>query len=226
MDSLTISNSQSSKDIYNANEYKNTSDKNKCTNNNLDNTNIEITDKSNISDDAMVGYKFFKRLEASSTFNDKDSSVNKYISEYEKIKKEIASGTYGNDKDKYKDLLNNAFKNIVSSISDSVIKQSNQAPKIKLSTSALIECQREHDNATTFVWIFKAENKRILKEIEYYKKKKNHRLVNSLRQLSASYKHVINNLSSTAEYINNNISDSLNSYASKDLEKIRQLESE
>lgn len=68
---------------------------------------------------------------------------------------------------------------------------------IKISSSS----QKQYNTATSLVWIFKAENKRILQDIEYYRKKKNQRMVNSLTQLSKAYTHVINNISNIVTMI-------------------------
>lgn len=211
MDSITSNKSISYKINSNhINECKNSTTNNKHTNKNSDNSVFKRTDDSKISYEAMTGYKFLKRIETSTKDSNIALSISQYTSEYEKIKKEILSGCYGSDTHKYADLLDSAFKNALSNISNSSVKSSTKTSGIKMSASTLIQFQNQHDTATSLVWIFKSENKRILKEIEAYKKKKNHRMVASLTQLSDTYKHVINNISNTVTLIESNINDSFN----------------
>jgi hypothetical protein len=210
MDSITINKSISYKTNSNINEYKNFINDNKHTNENSNNIIFKGTDNSNISNDAMISYKFLNRIESSIQDINKIPFIEKCTSEYENIKKEIVSGTYGSDTNKYTDLLDNAFKNALNHASNFLLKPSTKPANIKMSSSTLIQCQKQYETATSLVWLFDAENKRILKEIEAYKKKKNHPLVASLTQLSTTYKHVINNISDTINVIQNTIGDSFN----------------
>lgn len=211
MDSIIINKSISYKTSPVINEYKNSisaSKDNKHTNKNSNNTIFKNNDNSDISNDAVIGYKFLNRIETSMHDINKIPSIDKYTSEYKKIKKEIASGLYGNDKNKYIDLLDDAFKNSLNNTSDFFVKSSTKTNNIKMSSSSLTKCQKQYETATSLVWIFSAENKRILQEIEDYKKKKNHRMVTSLTQLNSTYKHVINNISAVVTLMQSTINDS------------------
>lgn len=208
MDSIAIDKSIS---------YKTNSSINKDTNSVIDNkhpdknSNSEIVygkDASDISNDAVISYKFLNRIEASTQNSEKGSFVEKYIGEYERIKKEIDSGLYGNNTNKFTSLLDNAFKNVIDNSSDLLIKSSEKSSKVKMTSSSLIKCQKQYENATSLVWIYRAENKRVLQEIEDYRRKKNHQMVASLTRLSNAYKHVINNISNTVAMIQQNIDDS------------------
>lgn len=210
MDSITINKSISYKTSSNINEYKNSINDSKHTNENSNNTIFKSTDDSNISNDAKIGYKFLSCIETSMQDINKAPSIAKYTSEYEKIKKEIVSGVYGSDTNKYTDLLDNSFKNALNNVSNFLLKPSTKTATIKMSSSTLTQCQKQHDTATSLVWIFRADNKRISEKIEVYRKKKNHRMVASLTQLSTTYKQVINNISDTVTMVQNNIDDSFN----------------
>jgi hypothetical protein len=224
MNSITSNKLISYKTDYNINENKNQNNNNKHTDESSNSITFKGTDDSNISSDGMLGYKFLKRIETSMQDSNKTPSISKYTSEYEKIKKEILSGSYGSDTDKYIDLLNNTFKNALTNTSNFLLKSSTKTSNIKMSASTLIQCQKQHDTATSLVWIFKSENKRILKEIEAYKKKKNHRMVASLTQLSDTYKHVINNISNTVTLIESNINDSLNANSNEPVNSDKLIE--
>lgn len=84
-----------------------------------------------------------------------------------------------------------------------------------MSLSALSKCQKQYNTATTLLWSLRAENKATLKKIEYYKRKKNHRKVVLLTQLSNTYKRIINNIDSTAALIKSNIDDNFNEDSDK-----------
>lgn len=167
---------------------------------------VASDDISKISGDGIISYKFLKRIEGSACNDNKISFIDKYVSEYEKIKKEIDSGTYGSDKEKYINILDSVFNSSLSHASS----------HIKMSAPSLIKCHKQYETATGLAWMFKAEHKRIKHEIEYYKKKKNHTMVASLRQLSDSYKHAIDNISNTAAMIEENIYESTDNEKSQD----------
>lgn len=230
MASITTNKSIFYKTSSNINEYKNSINDNKHTNENSNNTIFKKTDDSNISNDAMIRYKFLSRIETSVQGINKSPFIAKYTSEYEKIKKEIVSGTYGNDTNKYTDLLDNAFKDALNHTSNFLIEPSTKTAntKIKMSSSTLAKCQKQYDTATSLVWMFRAENKRILQEIDAYKKKKNHHMVASLTQLSTTYTHVINDLSDTVTLIQSNIDDSFNANSNEsiDSDQLTQLQNQ
>lgn len=163
-------------------------------------------DESIISKDAILQCRFLRQIENDAKNNNKASCIAKYTNEYEKIKNEIASGAYGSDKKRYMDLLNNAYKNALSNFSKT--EEAHKGNNIKMSSSTLIKCQKQYEAATSIVWMLRAENKRILEDIEYYKKKKNRAMVNSLTRLSTAYKHAINNLNKTGDFIRSNINES------------------
>lgn len=196
------------------NSYKINLDKSKCRNSAdsskyTNKSAFNFDDKLSISDDAVTCYKFLNRIESSAHIKGANISLfmAKYASEYERIKKEITSGVYGSDTKKYTDLLNNAFKSALNHVSELVPKVPSQTHHIKMSSSALSKCQKQYNTATTLLWSLRAENKATLKKIEYYKRKKNHRKVVSLTQLSNTYKHIINNIDSTAALIKSNVDD-------------------
>lgn len=226
MDSITSNKSISYKTNSNINEYKNPINDNKHTNENSINTILRSTDDSIISNDAMIGYKFLSRIETSMQDTSKSPSISKYTSEYEKIKKEIVSGAYGSDTNKYTGLLDTAFKNALNNTSNFLLKPSTKSANTKMSSSTLVKCQKQYETATSLIWIFRAENKRILQEIETYKKKKNHRMVTSLTQLSDTYKHAINNISDAATLIKNNIDDSFNADSNESANSDKLIESQ
>ncbi|WPC44508.1 hypothetical protein [Clostridium sp. JS66] len=207
MDSIVINKSISYE--TNTSGHKNSLNNNKHKNENSNNNTIfQSTDDSNISNDAIVSYKFLNRIESSIKDVTKSPFVEKYNSEYENIKKEINSGIYGNNTNKYIDLLDNAFKGALNYASNILLKSSTKSDNMKLSSSTLTKNQKQYETATSLVWIFKAEHKKVLKEIEEYKKKKNHEKVASLTQLSNTYNHVINNISCTINFIQENINES------------------
>lgn len=193
------------------NEHK-TKENNNVEKNSNDEAYKEINN-SVISEDAVIGYEFLSRIEASFGDGNKSYFIEKYASEYEKIKSEIASGKYGNDTKKYMTLLDNAFKdslenaaNILGKTIEKTIEKTNvKDNRIKFSGANLIKYQKQHDTATTIAWILRAENKRISQEIDMYKKKKNHRKVNSLTQLRNTYNRIINNVSDIATKIKSDI---------------------
>lgn len=175
-------------------------------------------DDSDISNDGVMLYTFLKRIENSTGEGSKISSIPKYASEYEKIEKEISSGAYGNETKKFKDLLDNAYKDALDNFSKSltISKTSNNTnintnSKIKMSSANLLKCQKQYETGTTITWILQEENKRISHEIEHYKKKKDTQKVNSLTELKHDYEHVINNISNTTNEIMANINDHFNS---------------
>ncbi|EET86419.1 hypothetical protein CcarbDRAFT_3109 [Clostridium carboxidivorans P7] len=171
MDSIVINKSITYE--TNANEHKNSLNNNKHKNENSNNNTIfQSTDDSHISNDAIVSYKFLNRIESSVKDITKSPFVEKYNSEYENIKKEINSGIYGNNTNKYMDLLDNAFKGALNHASNILLKSSTKSDNMKLSSSTLTKSQKQYETATSLVWIFKAEHKKVLKEIEEYKKKK------------------------------------------------------
>lgn len=207
------------KSTYNT-EVKNT-DKCRRSSNNCNHTaepsdasNLKDTSDSSISDDAMTAYKFLSRIKGSAKDIKDSSFASKYTSEYEAIQNEISAGIYGTNTDKYKNLLDNAFKSAVTEASISSLKSNSQGLKIKMSASNLLECEKQSETATGLVWMFKAEHKRILKEIEDYRKKKNHEMVTSLTQLGNTYKQVIDNISGTRDTLktimNGNFNDDPN----------------
>ena len=171
------------------------------------------TNNSVISEDAVIGYEFLSRIEASFRDGNKAHFIEKYASEYEKIKGEIASGKYGKDTKKYMTLLDNAFKDSLENAANILEKTLGKTPektnvkdsRIKFSGSNLIKYQKQHDTATLIAWTLRAENKRISQEIETYRKKKNHRKVNSLTQLRNTYNRIINNVSDIATRIKSDI---------------------
>ncbi|ADK16369.1 MULTISPECIES: hypothetical protein [Clostridium] len=168
MDSITISKLISCKAKCNVSEHKTSS-----SNNNT--TNFKGKDDSNISKDGTVLCNFFNRIESSSKDNAKLSSLSKYTSEYKKIKKEILSGAYGSDTQKYMSLLDNAFKDTLNNFSNSLIKSltKNIAKNTtKMSYSSLIKFQKQYETGTTLTWMFREENKEVLRKIDYYKRKK------------------------------------------------------
>lgn len=175
-----------------------------------DNSNLNNTADSSISDDAVTAYKFLSRIKNSVKDTKSSSFVSKYTSEYEAIQNEINAGAYGTNTDKYKNLLDNAFKNAVTEASISSLKSSSQSVKIKMSASNLREYEKQSETATGLVWMFKAEHKRILKEIEDYRKKENHQMVASLTQLGNTYKQVIDNISGTRDILQTVMNDNFN----------------
>lgn len=199
----------------NINVHENSRKNNESSQENSNTTITNVVDNSTISEDAKIGYAFLNSIENSVKDTEKTSFIDKYTAEYEKIKKDIESGKYGNDFNKYKNMLDDAFKNAIEHVFkltakealDSINSTSNTLNK-KLPLPELKKCQKQYETATTFVWMFRAENKRILQEIEYYRKKKNHRMVTSLTQLSDSYKHAINNIFADATFIQSKINDS------------------
>lgn len=172
---------------------------------------FKCTNDSVISKDAVIGHKFLSRIENSFGDVNKVHFIEKYASEYEKIKDEIASGKYGNDTKKYMTLLDNAFKdslkNAANIIGKTLEKANIKNNKIKFSGANLIKYQKQYETATGIAWILRAENKRISQEIEEHRKKKNHRMVASLTQLSNTYKRIINNVSDIATNIRSDIDD-------------------
>ncbi|WP_027625723.1 hypothetical protein [Clostridium lundense] len=172
---------------------------------------FKCTNDSVISKDAVIGHKFLSRIENSFGDVNKVHFIEKYASEYEKIKDEIASGKYGNDTKKYMTLLDNAFKdslkNAANIIGKTLEKANIKNNKIKFSGANLIKYQKQYETATGIAWILRAENKRISQEIEEHRKKKNHRMVTSLTQLSNTYKRIINNVSDIATNIRSDIDD-------------------
>lgn len=198
--------------------YKNSVNCKEHADKNSSKTVFENKDSSNISDDAAISYKFLSSIESSVKNKNKISALNDCASEYKKIKEEIKSGAYGKDVNKYMDLLNNAFKSALNDVGNSISNifnknKSGKTSHIKMSSSALIKCQKQYETGTSIIWMFNAENKRILQEIEYYKKKKNHHKVFLLTQMSNSCKNIIDNVSDTVDYIKSNIDDSLISYS-------------
>lgn len=207
MGSITINKSIFCKAKCNINEHKTSSSHNNT-------TNFKDKDDSNISKDGTVLCNFFNRIENSSKNNTKISSLSKYTSEYKKIKKEILSGSYGSDTQKYMNLLDNAFKDTLDNFSNLLIKsliKNTTKNTMKMSYSSLIKCQKQYETGTTLTWMFREENKEVLRKIEYYKKKRNTQMVTSLTQLSHTYKHIINNISNTTTIIMDNINDFFNS---------------
>ncbi|OBR94336.1 hypothetical protein CLRAG_15030 [Clostridium ragsdalei P11] len=207
MDSITINKSISCKAKCNVSENKTSSSHNNT-------TNFKDKDDSNISKDGTILCNFFNRIESSSKDNAELSSLSKYTSEYKKIKKEILSGAYGSDTKKYMSLLDNAFKDTLDNFSNSLIKsltKNTTKNTTKMSYSSLIKFQKQYETGTTLTWIFREENKEVLRKIEYYKKKRNNQMVTSLTQLSHTYKHIISNISNTTTMIMDNINDSFNS---------------
>lgn len=186
-------------------------------NNNIEkNSNDEAykeTNNSVISEDAVIGYEFLSRIEASFRDGNKAHFIEKYASEYEKIKGEVASGKYGKDTKKYMTLLDNAFKdslenaaNILEKTLGKTLEKTNvKDNRIKFLGANSIKYQKQHDTATLIAWTLRAENKRISQEIEMYRKKKNHRKVNSLTQLKNTYNRIINNVSDIATKIKSDI---------------------
>ncbi|AKA68717.1 hypothetical protein [Clostridium scatologenes] len=223
MDSIIINKSITYE--TNAREHKNSfsNDKNENSHNN---TIVQNTDDSHISSDAMVSYKFLNRIESSVKNITESPFIEKYNSEYENIKKEINSGIYGKNINNYIDLLDNAFKGALNHASNILLKSSTKSDSIKLSSSALTKCQKQYETATSLVWIFRVEHKKVLKEIEEYKKKKNHEKVASLTQLSNTYKHVINNISCNINFMQENINKSFerDSYKLEDCDKLTELQ--
>lgn len=160
-----------------------------------------FTDESDISKDAEIGFEFLNRIETSSG---NKASISDYTSEYETIQKEILSGNYGKNIEKYIDLLDDAFKNALGNLSTTA---QNTGSKIKWNLSSMLNMQKQHERASSLRVIYEEENKRIKQEIAYYRKKKNHQMVASLTQLSTSYKSVIENLSAADDMIQTNLSD-------------------
>lgn len=191
------------------NEHK-TKDNNNIEKNSNDEAYKEAND-SVISENAVIGYEFLSRIEASFGDANKAHFIEKYASEYEKIKGEIASGKYGNDTKKYMRLLDNAFKdsleNAANILGKTLEKTNIKDNRIKFSGANLIKYQKQHDTATVIAWVLRAENKRISQEIEMYRKKKNHRKVASLTQLRNTYNNIINNASDIATKIRSDIDD-------------------
>lgn len=103
----------------------------------------------------------------------------------------------------FKDSLENAANMLGKTLEKTNIKNN----KIKFSGANLIKYQKQYETATGINWILRAENKRISKEIEEYRKKKNHRMVVSLTQLRNTYKRIINNVSDIATKIRSDIDD-------------------
>ncbi|MFL0251898.1 hypothetical protein ACJDT4_15880 [Clostridium neuense] len=203
------------KSTYNA--EVNTTDKCRRSSNNCTNTvepsntsNLKNTADSSISDDAMTAYKFLNRIKDSAKDIKDSSFASKYTFEYEAIQNEISADIYGTNTDKYKNLLDNAFKNAVTEASIPPFNSPSKDLKIKMSASNLLECEKQSETATGLVWMFKAEHKRILKEIEDYRKKKNHEMVTSLTQLGNTYKQVIDNISGTRDILKTIMNDNLN----------------
>lgn len=210
MDSIKI-NKPISYSINSAvNEYK-TKDSDKNIGKKSNNEVFKETNDSVISKDAVIGHEFLSRIEASFGDIKKVHFIEKYASEYEKIKEEIASGKYGNDTKKYMKLLDHAFKdsleNAANMLGKTLEKTNIKNNKIKFSGANLIKYQKQYETATGINWILRAENKRISKGIEEYRKKKNHRMVVSLTQLRNTYKRIINNVSDIATKIRSDIDD-------------------
>lgn len=199
---------------YPINSYVN---ENKTKNNNKnigENSNDKAykeTDDSVISNNAVIGYEFLSRIEASVADGKKSNLIEKYALEYEKIKGEIASGKYGKDTKKYRALLDNAFKdsleNAANILGKTLEKESFKDNRIKFSGASSIKYQKQHDTATLIAWTLRAENKRISQEIEIYRKKKNHKKVASLTKLRDSYNRIIDNVSDIATKIRSDIDD-------------------
>ncbi|MBU5591303.1 hypothetical protein KQI89_05975 [Clostridium sp. MSJ-4] len=195
------------------NEHK-IKDNNKNIEKNSNDEAYKETNDSVISKNAAIGYEFLSRIEASVREVNKVNFIEKYASEYEKIKGEIASGKYGKDTKKYMRLLDNAFKdsleNAANILTKTLEKTNVKDSRIKFSGANLIKYQKHHDIATGIAWILRAENKRISQEIEIYRKKKNHRKVTSLSQLRNTYNRIINNVSDIATKIRSDIDDNYN----------------
>lgn len=203
----------------NVDKYKNSSNNSKHTIETSDNSNLKNTATSNISDDAVTAYKFLNRIKNSVKDVDNSSFASKYTSEYKAIQKEINAGIYGANTDKYKNLLDSALKNAIADASTSSLKSSSQNVKIKMSSSNLCEYEKQSETATGLVWMFRAEHKRILKEIEDYRRKKNHQMVVSLTQLSNTYKQVIDNISGTRDILQTVINDDFNDESSEKMSR-------
>lgn len=192
------------------NEHK-TKYNNKNTGENSNDEAYKKIDDSVISNNALIGYEFLSRIEASFRDDKQTHFIEKYALEYEKIKEEIASGKYGKDTKKYMALLDNAFKdsleNAYNILGETLEKTNVKDNKIKFSGANSIKYQKQHDTATLIAWILRAENKRISQEIEMYRKKKNHKKVASLTKLRDSYNRIIDNVSDIATKIRGDIDD-------------------
>ena len=192
------------------NEHK-AKDNNKNIEKNYDGEAYNDTNDSVISKNALIGYEFLNRIESSLGDGNKAHLIEKYTSEYEKIKGEIASGKYGNDTKKYMTLLDNAFKdsleNAANILGETLEKINVKDNRIKFSGRNLIKYQKQHDTATLIAWTLRAENKRISQEIEVHRKKKNRGKVASLTELRSTYNRIINNVSGIATKIRSDIDD-------------------
>lgn len=190
------------------NEQK-TKENNKNIEKNYDGEAYNDTNDSVISKDALIGYEFLSRIEASLGDGNKVHLTEKHTSEYEKIKGEIASGKYGDDTKKYMTLLDNVFKdsleNAANILGKTLEKIDVKDNRIKFSGTNSIKYQKQHDTATLIAWTLRAENKRISQEIEMHRKKKNRRKVDSLTQLKNTYNRIINNTSDIAAKIKSDI---------------------
>ncbi|WMJ81507.1 hypothetical protein RBU49_04435 [Clostridium sp. MB40-C1] len=210
MDPIKINKAISYKINSNINEHK-TKDNDNNVGKNYNDEVCKKTNDSVISKDAVIGYEFLNRIEASFKDVNKVHFIEKYAYEYKKIKSEIDSGKYGNDKKKYMKLLDNALKDSLeqaTNILKKTLEKTNiKDNKIKFSGAKLIKYQKQYETATGIAWILRAENKRISQEIEKYRKKKDHRKVTSLTQLRNSYKRIINNVSDIATNIKSDIDD-------------------
>ncbi len=193
------------------NEHKTKDNNKKNIEKNYDGEAYKDTNDSVISKNAVIGYEFLSRIEASLGDGNKVHLIEKYTSEYEKIKGEITSGKYGNDTKKYMALLDNAFKdsleNAANILGETLEKANVKDNRIKFSGTSLIKYQKQHDTATLIDWTLRAENKRISQEIEMHRKKKNHRKVASLTELRNTYNRIINNVSGIATKIKSDIDD-------------------
>ncbi len=121
------------------------------------------TNGSFISRNALLGYEFLSRIEASFGDGNKVHLIEKYASEYEKIEGEIASGKYGEDTKKYMTLLDKAFKdsleNAANILGKTLEKTNVKDNRIKFSGEDSIKYQKQHDTATLIAWVLRAENK-------------------------------------------------------------------
>lgn len=204
MDSILINNKTSYNIIFPQKDDKSSKTES------VQNTNYDDIDSSNISSEARIGYKFLTDIQTYIENLTKNNSTEKNSSVFDNIKNDIISGKYGNDKDKYINILNNVYKNALVDASNLLVKSGTKDINNKMTSSTLVKCQKQYENATSLVWMLRAENKRILADIEYYRKKKNHQMVTSLTNLSASYKHIINEVSNTVTLIGKNIDDNIN----------------
>lgn len=216
-------------------EHQTLKDDNNSKNTKTDSKNCNINSNSNISEDAKINYDFFKSIGDSVKDVTKTPFLDKYIEEYEKIKNEISCGKYGKDVKKYETILENSFKaainnafKILNNEVDKITKtiSTSNTENKKLPLRDLLKCQKQYETATGLTWMFRAENKRIQQEIEYYKRKKNYRKVNSLTELSKSYNRIINNVSAAADFIQGKINDSFSSDTNKDTSQETEIQSQ